>query len=355
MAPDSLDFLTSLIAAPSPSGSEQPSAAVFRDRVKGFADKVEIDIVGNVIAVLNPEAEMRVMLTAHLDEIGFIIHYIADDGLLYFSPIGGHDSTTLLGQRVWVHGKDRVPGVIGRKAIHLLDPDEADEKPKMSEMWIDIGATSREQAEKAARVGDVVTFQYEFQALMGSRAVARAFDNKGGLYVVAEALRLLHEDGGLHPEVGVYAVAAVQEEIGSRGAQIAAHRINARTGLAVDMGQATDYPDADVRRYGVLDIGKGPGIDRGANTSDAVFDILMQAAAEDDIACQVHATAGTTPTDAQVMQISLNGMATGLLSVPLRYMHTPCEVIDLADLDRTAQLAAAYCRRIRPDTDFCPR
>ena len=123
MAPESLDFLTSLIAAPSPSGSEQPSATVFRDRVKDFADKVEIDIVGNVIAVLNPEAEMRVMLTAHLDEIGFIIHYIADDGLLYFSPIGGHDSTTLLGQRVWVHGKDRVPGVIGRKAIHLLDPE----------------------------------------------------------------------------------------------------------------------------------------------------------------------------------------------------------------------------------------
>jgi putative aminopeptidase FrvX len=351
----SLDFLTALITAASPSGYERPTARLFRDHVSPFADRVEIDIVGNVIAVLNPEAETKVMLTAHLDEIGLIIHHIAEDGLLYFSPIGGHDSTTLLGQRVWVHGADRVPGVIGRKAIHLLDKDETDQKPKMTDMWIDIGATSRDEAMAMVRLGNVATFQYEFQMLLGDRATARAFDNKAGLYIIAEALRMLHEDGGLDPDVGVYAVASVQEEIGSRGAQIASHAISARTGLAVDMGQATDYPDADVREYGILNIGKGPGIDRGANTSQAVFDILMQAASEDDIPHQVHVTPGTTPTDAQVMQINRNGMATGLLSVPLRYMHTPCEVLDLRDLERTARLAAAYCRRIRPDTDFCPR
>ncbi len=351
----SLDFLTSLIAAASPSGYEGPTARIWRDHAARFADRVDVDIAGNVIAILNPDAEMKIMLSAHLDEIGFIIHHIGDDGLLYFSPIGGHDSTTLLGQRVWIHGAERVPGVIGRKAIHLLDKDETAEKPKMTDMWIDIGATSRKQAESVVRLGDVATFQYELQTLMDDRATARAFDNKAGLYIIAEALRMLREDGGLDSGVGVYAVASVQEEIGSRGAQIAAQSIGARAGLAVDMGQATDYPDVDVRQYGVLDIGKGPGIDRGANTNPAVFQILMQAAAENGIPHQVHVTPGTSPTDARVMQISGRGMATGLLSVPLRYMHTPCEMLDLRDLEHTARLAAAFCRQVRPDTDFCPR
>lgn len=350
----SLDFLTSLIAAASPSGFERPTARLFRDHVTPLADRVDTDIVGNVVAVLNPDARMKVMLTAHLDEIGFIIHHIGDDGLLYFSPIGGHDCATLLGQRIWVHGAQRVPGVIGRKAAHLLDPDESARKPRMTDMWIDIGATSRDQAGEFVRLGDAATFQHEFQALMGSRATARAFDNKAGLCVIAETLRMLRQDGGLDPGVGVYAVASVQEEIGSRGAQIAAHAVSAQTGLAVDMGQATDYPDADARQHGVLTIGKGPGVDRGANTSQKVFDILSRAALDEGIPHQVHVTPGATPTDAKVMQINRDGMATGLLSVPLRYMQSPCEVLDLEDLDRTARLAAAYCRRIRPDTDFCP-
>ena len=355
MQPSSLDFLTSLIAAPSPSGYEQAVADLYRDRVTPIADRVTTDDVGNVIAALNPDAPMRIMLAGHMDEIGFAIHYIADDGLLRFSPIGGHDSTTPIGQRVWVHGTERVPGVVGHKAIHLLDPDELKEKPKMSDLWIDIGAASREEAEAVVQLGDVVTFHQEFQSLLGDRAAARAFDNKAGLFAIAEALRLLREDGGLHPEIGVYAVATVQEEIGSRGAQVAAFGIAPQSGIAVDMGQAIDYPGVSRDRHGQLDIGRGPGIDRGANTNQRVFTLLAEAAREDGIPFQVHVTPGTTPTDAKAMQVNRSGMATALLSVPLRYMHTPSEVISLADLEATARLMAAYCRRVRPDTDFTPQ
>ena len=355
MQSSSLEFLTSLVSAPSPSGFEQPVARLYRDYTTPFADQVTTDVAGNVMAALNPDAPMKIMLAGHMDEIGFIVHHIGDDGLLYFSAIGGHDSTTLLGQRVWVHGKERLPGVVGRKAIHLLDPEELKEKPKMKDLWIDIGASSREEAEAVVQLGDVVTYQYEFQTLLGGRATARAFDNKAGLFVIAEALRHLREEGGLNPQVGVYAVGTVQEEIGSRGAQVAAFGIAPQSGIAVDMGHAIDYPDVSKAQHGQFDIGKGPGIDRGANTNPVVFDLLGQAAREEGIPYQVHVTAGATPTDAKAMQVNRGGMATALLNVPLRYMHTPCEVLSLKDLEDTTRLLAAYCRRITPDTDFTPR
>ncbi|WP_435166987.1 M42 family metallopeptidase [Falsirhodobacter sp. 1013] len=350
----SLDFLKDLIAAPSPSGYEKFVARLYRDYVTPFADEVRTDVMGNVTAILNPQATMKIMLAAHMDEIGFIIHHIGSDGLLYFSPIGGHDATTPLGQRVWVHGRSRIPGVVGREAIHLLDPTEVGQKPAMEDLWIDIGASTREEVEALITLGDVVTFQYEFQPLMGDRVTGRAFDNKAGLLIIAEALRMLRQEGGLDLNVGVYAVATVQEEIGSRGAETAAYAIAPQSGLAVDMGQATDYRDALTSRYGRFDIGMGPAIDRGANTNHEVFRLLSEAAAEEKIAYQIHATGSTTPTDAQALQTNRGGMATGLLSVPLRYMHTPSEVISLKDVEATARLMAAYCRRITPFTDFRP-
>jgi endoglucanase len=355
MRPDSLTFLRSIISAPSPSGYEQPVAQLYRQYTGGFADTVTTDVHGNVAAVLNPDAPMRIMLAGHMDEIGFVIHYISDEGLLHFSPIGGHDSVVPIGQTVWVHGRERVPGVIGRKAIHLLEPDELKKKPDMKELWIDIGATSRAEAEAWVELGDAVTYQHELQMLIGERATARAFDNKAGLFIVAEALRLLKEDGGLHPQVGVHAVGTVQEEIGSRGARTAAFGIAAQSGLAVDMGHAIDYPGVSKARFGQLDIGKGPGISRGANANPAVFALLTEAARAEGIPCQVDVTPGATPTDANALQLNRSGMAAGLLSVPLRYMHTPCEVLSLKDVEDTARLIAAYCRRITGDTDFTPQ
>src|SRR5215207_5495749 len=207
----SLEFLKALVSNPSPSGYEQPVAREYRPYSETFADELSIDVLGNVTAVLNPQAKSRVVLLAHMDEVGFIIHFISDEGLLYFSPIGGHDSVVPAGQRVWVHGRGKTTGVIGRAEFNLMTSEKKDARPELGELWIDIGARSQSEAEDHVAVGDVVTFQYEFQKLLGDRAASRAFDNKAGLWAIAEALRLLKEDGGLSPDVSVYAVATVQE------------------------------------------------------------------------------------------------------------------------------------------------
>jgi len=295
------------------------------------------------------------MLAGHMDEIGFIVHYIDEGGMLYFSTIGGHDSSIIVGQRVWVHGKERVAGVIGRKAIHLLDDDERKKKPDVKDMWIDIGASNREEAAALVALGDVATYQSEFQHLLGDRATARGFDNKMGSFIVAEALRYLKEDGGLDKGVGVYAVATVQEEIGLRGARTSAYTIGAQSGIAVDVNHAVDYPGVSKSRYGQLDVGKGPSVMRGANANPIVFSMIQEAAAKENLPYQVDVAPGGTGTDGNAMQLNQGGMAVGILGVALRYMHTPCELLSITDVDNCARLMAAYCREVRPDTDFTPR
>ena len=355
MRQESLAFLRALADAPSPSGYEQPAARLYRAYTEGIADRLSTDVHGNVSAVLNPGAATRIMLAGHMDEIGFIVHHIDDEGLLHFAGIGGHDSTIPVGQRVWVHGTERVTGVIGRTAIHLQDETERKRKPEFKDLWIDIGATSRAEAEAVVSLGDVATFQYEFQSLLGDRVTARGLDNKMGAFVVAEALRLLKEEGGLHGEVGVYAVATVQEEIGLRGARTASYAIGAGTGLAVDVNHAIDYPGVSKARHGSLAIGKGPSVSRGPNTNPVTFALVARAAREENIPYQVSVSPGATGTDANAMQLNRAGMATGLLGVPIRYMHTPCEVMSLTDVENCAKLMAAYCRRVTPETDFTPR
>lgn len=355
MRAESLDFLKAIVNVPSPSGYEEHAAEIYRKYTKPFADEVSTDIHGNVIAVLNPKAKMKIMLAGHMDEIGFIVHYIDDSGMLYFSTIGGQDSAIVVGQRVWVHGTQKVSGVIGRKAIHLLEDEERKKKPEIKDLWIDIGASSLAEAERYVSLGDVATFQYEFQELLGDRVTARGFDNKVGSFIVAEALRLLKSKKGLDPGVGVYAVATVQEEIGLRGARTSAFGIDPQTGLAVDVNHAIDYPGLSKARYGQMDVGKGPSVMRGANTNPLVFKMILEGAKAEKIPYQVDVTAGGTGTDANAMQISRSGMATGLLGVPLRYMHTPCEVLSLTDVEDCARLMAAYCRQVKPNTDFTPR
>jgi putative aminopeptidase FrvX len=353
---DSLHFLEALIDAPSPSGHEERAAELYREYTRPFAHDVRTDVHGNVYAILNPDAPLRIMLAGHMDEIGFMVHFIDDDGLLYFSGVGDHDDVIPVGQRVWVHGlTGPVPGVIGSKPIHLMDDEESKKRPTLDDLWIDIGVSSREEAETLLELGDVVTFEYGFRRLAGDRAVARGFDNKMGAYVVAEALRSLSEEGGLAPDVGVYAVATVQEEVGFRGAQTAAYTVGAKTGLAVDVGHATDYPSVSKQKYGRLEVGKGPTIARGANINPIVYRMLIAAAKEESIPYQVDVEAVSSDTDATVMQVTREGMATGLLGVAVRYMHTPCELLSLTDVEGCARLMAAYCRRVRADTNFTPR
>jgi len=330
-------------------------SALFRNYVAQYADGMESDVHGNVWGALNPSAEMRIMLAGHTDEIGFIVHYIGDDGLLRFKTIGGHDSAVPAGQRVWVHGRERVPGVIGRKAIHLLEDDEeSKKKPEVTDMWIDIGASSREQAEALVELGDVATFVHEFQTLAGSRAAGRGFDDKVGAFVVAETLRTLREDGGLPEGVGLFAVGTVQEEVGFRGATTATYAIDPHVGIAVDVSHATDTPSVSAERHGRLEIAKGPAITRGAYVNPTVFRMLMDAAREEGLPVQVEVAAECTGTDATPMQVNRGGVAVGLVGVPLRYMHTPSEVLDLQDVENTVRLLVAFCRRVRPDTDFRP-
>ncbi len=355
MRAESLDFFKAIVNVPSPSGYEERAAEIFRSYTSEFADAQHTDVHGNAWAVANPDAAMKIMLAGHMDEIGFVIHYISDEGLLYFSGVGGHDSAIPIGQRVWVHGKERVAGIIGRKAIHLLDDEERKKKPQIHELWIDIGATNRAEAEAVVSLGDPVTYQVEFQMLLGDRATARGFDNKMGTFIVAEALRLLKQDGGLDPGVGVYAVATVQEEIGLRGARTSAFTIGAQSGLAVDVNHATDYPTVPKTRYGQLDIGKGPSVMRGANANPKVFQMIREACAREDIPYQVDVAPGGTGTDGNAMQLNQGGMAVGIVGVPLRYMHTPCELLSLKDVEDCARLMAAYCRTVKPDTDFTPR
>lgn len=355
MRAESLTFLKSIVNAPSPSGYEEPAAQAYRDYTTSFADKVTTDNHGNVIAVLNPDAEAKVMLAGHIDEIGFQILYVSDDGFLYFRQIGGHDTTVPVGQRVWVHGPDgRVPGVIGRKPIHLLETSERDKKPELHDMWIDIGVSSKEEALKLISLGDAVTYQVEFMELANGRACARGFDNKVGAFTVAEALRLLKEEGGLDPNVGVYAVGTVQEEIGLRGARTSAYSVDAQSGLAVDVDFAIDHPGVSKSRYGDIALGKGPSVARGANINPVVFRKVMEGAKKEGITVQVGPEPGGTGTDANAMQISRGGMATGLVGIPLRYMHTPVELLQLSDVEQCARVMAAYCRLVKPDTDFRP-
>ena len=357
MRPESLDFLKAIVNVPSPSGFEEKAAEVYRQYVRPIADEVRTDVHGNVYAILNPTAEMKIMLAGHMDEIGFIIHHIGDDGLLYFSGIGGHDSIIPVGQRVWIHTREgQVPGIIGRKAIHMLQEEERKKKPELRDLWIDIGASSKEQvAGTGVRLGDCVTYQYEFEMLLGDRAAARGFDNKMGSFIVAETLRLLKEEGGLDPNVGVYAVATVQEEIGLRGARTASYTVAAQSGLAVDVNHAVDYPTVSKTQYGVLDVGKGPSVNRGANTNPIVFQMILDACDKEGVPYQVDVAPGGTGTDGNAMQINMGGMAVGVVGVPLRYMHTPCELLSLTDVEDCARLMAAYCRAVKPDTDFTPR
>ncbi len=347
-----LEFLKTMVNTPGPSGYEQAVQAVYRRYVQTYADTVTTDVLGNVTAAINPEHPLRVMLAGHADEIGFQIRYIADDGSLYFGQIGGHDAVVAVGQRVNIHtANGPISGVLGRKAIHLLEAGERDKVPRTDDLWIDIGAINGDEAKKVVAIGDCVTYAPEFQMLQGTRATARSFDNKMGCVVIAEALRLLKERS---VQCGVFAVANVQEEIGLRGARAAAYAIAPTVGIATDVCHAMDFPGADKKKVGDIKLGAGPVIGRGANINPRVFELLVAAAIKLDIPYQIEALPAGTGTDANAMQVSQGGMATGLISVPLRYMHTPCEVMDLDDISNAALLMAEFVAGISQETNWIP-
>jgi endoglucanase len=352
MQEDSFDFLKRLVDTPSPSGYERPAQRVFRDRVATYAADVRTDVLGNVYATMNPGGSPRIMLTGHADEIGFQVRYISDEGMLYFGSIGEHDAIVTVGQRVTVHtANGPILGVLGRAAIHLLDSDQRNKTPKLDDLWIDIGAKDKADAESVVAIGDCVTYDHKLQRLRGDLCVARSFDDKMGVFVVAEALRLLVETS---IKAAVIGVSTVQEEVGLRGARTSAYDIDPQIGIATDVGHSTDYPGGDKKKVGDVKLGGGPMITRGANINPVVFDLLVKTAKELEIPYQIQATPGGTGTDANVIQLNRSGVATGLIAVPLRYMHTPNEIMNLDDIEKAAQLMAGFCERVTADIDWTP-
>jgi len=352
MDKSALAFLESLVTTPSPSGYEQPAQKLMRERMAAFADAVRTDVHGNAIAALNPEAPLRVMLAGHIDEIGLMVKNITDEGYLYVAQIGGIDPVVAVAQRVVVHGlKGNVPGVIGRKAIHLTDPDERGKPMKIHQLWIDIGAKNKKDAQKIVRIGDPITFDVGLTHLRNQLVAARAFDDRMGAFVVAETLRKLQ---GKPLKVAVYGVSTVQEEIGLRGAKTSAFGIDPHAGIAIDVGHATDTPGIDKNRAGDHPCGKGPIVARGANINPLLHQMLLDAAKRARIAIQHEGAPGGTGTDANAIQLTRAGVAAALVSVPCRYMHSPCEVISLKDLDQASSLLAALLTRMPAEVDFTP-
>ena len=352
---NAINFLQRLLETPSPSGFEEQNAAHFREYVAPFADKVYTDPLGSVVAVVNPEGSPRIMLAGHIDEIGFLVHYISDEGFLYFRPIGGHDNAVIVGQRVVVQTKDGpLVGVIGKKPVHVLTADERGKPVELQDLWVDLGVTGGRDEVMAAgvRVGDPVTYDVGMRRLLGNQVNGRALDNRIGAWVVAEALRRVKE---MHPRAAVFAVATVQEEIGLRGAHASAFGIDPQIGIAVDVTFATDFPSMEKRKFSELKLGGGPTVLRGANANRRFADRIIALAEKNEIPYQPEATPGGTGTDANAMQISRGGMITCVVGVPLRYMHTPCEIISLTDADNAAELLAVTCASLGAEDDLTPR
>ena len=348
----SLEFLRKLVELPGPSGYEQPVQAAYQEYVKPYCESISIDFTGNAIAVANSGGSPSVMLAGHADEIGFQVRYINDEGFIYFGSIGGWDAEIAVGQRVSIHTRDGdVNGVIGKRAIHLMDAADRRKKSELDKLWIDIGVGGRKEAEKLIAIADCVTVQAKMMPLQGDNVSAKAFDNRMAVWICAETLRLLK---GKKYAAAVHSVSTTMEEIGLRGATTSAYGVDAPIGVAFDVTHSTDYPDSDKRKIGDIRLGRGPVISRGPNINPRVFDLLVQAAEDKGLPYQIEAANRGTGTDANAMQLSRAGMATGLVSVPLRYMHTPTETLNLVDLENAARLMAAFIQKVTPETSFTP-
>ena len=355
MRKESMQFFKNLLAAPSPSGYEQPAQRVFRDYIAPFA-RVSTDMLGNVIGFIPGEGEdlPRVMLVGHTDEIGFLIRYIDDNGFLYFGAVGGVDPQVTQGRVVHIHTRNGVvPGVVGRKPIHLIEAKDRDTIVKLDAQYIDVGAANRNEAEELVRIGDPVTFAERMELLHGDRIASRGLDDKAGSFVVAEVLRHVAESGE-KLAVDLYGVSSVQEEVGLRGGKTSAYSIKPDIGICLEVDFSTDQPDLDKKSAGDVKLGGGPILPRGANINPALFEVLATAAEAGQIPVQFTGLPRATGTDANVMQISRSGVATALVKIPLRYMHTPVEVLSLSDVEHAVQLVLAALRRIRDRNAFIP-
>ncbi len=348
----SLEFLRTLIDTPSPVGHEARGQRVWLDYVSKFADETFSDHYGNCVAVLNKGGSPRIMLAGHADEIALAVSYIDDNGFIYVRRLGGVDPVVSKAQRVHIHtAEGPVLGVIGNVAPHLTKSDGDKKYPKIEELFVDIGAGSKKEAQKLVRIGNPITVVDRFEMLRGDLAVARAFDNRIGTFAVAESLRLLKEDGkGLKAEI--CAVSNIMEEIGLLGARQIAYTLKPDVALVVDVTHATDYPTVSKQLHGDIRIGSGPALTHGGANHPEVVKRLEKVAEDLQIGLQHEAQSATSGTDTDVIFWTRGGIPSALISLPNRYMHSPVELVSLKDLEQIPQLMAGFARSVKKGEEF---
>jgi putative aminopeptidase FrvX len=345
------DTLHKLLTAAGPSGYEQAPAAVFREAAAAFAE-VTHDTVGSTVARVPGTAGGRSLaVVGHVDEIGLIVHHIDDDGYLWFTGVGGWDPIVLVGQRVTLSTRSGpVPGVVGKKPIHLMKEEDRKKVPQLKDLHIDIGAAGGDEARRLVRIGDVAVITGEPVEFPANRFVSRSMDNRLGCYVALEAARLVAEAGGAPGDV--YALAVTQEEITFGGARTSAYSLRPDCAIAVDVTFATDQPGIDEKELGRHKLGTGAVLTRGSTLHPYLFELLHETAEAEGIPFTVSASARGTGTDADAIHISRAGIPSAVVSVPLRYMHSPVEMMQLDDIDAAARLIAAFAQRLPVDADF---
>ncbi|HEY1457792.1 MAG TPA: M42 family metallopeptidase [Solirubrobacteraceae bacterium] len=342
--------LRRLLEAHGPSGHERRPATVWREACESFAT-VSTDVLGTPSALVAGRLSTRLVVMGHIDEIGLIVTHIDDEGYLWFAPVGGWDAQILVGQRILLGTREgELAGVIGRKPIHLLRDEERKKVPEIRDLHIDIGARDGAHARELARVGDVAVIAGDPVELPGERLVSRALDNRIGAFVALESARLVAQAGGGDWEL--VAVAAAQEETTFAGSRTSAFSLAPDAAIVVDVTHATDAPGVDVKQSGKHDLGSGPVLSRGGPLHPGLFELLYETAERHGIPFTVEAIARNTGTDADAVHLSRGGVPTALVSVPLRYMHSPVELVALSDVHAAARLIAATAAALDASTSF---
>lgn len=348
----SLAFLESYINNAAPTGFETPGQQMWLDYIRPYIHTHIVDTYGTVVGVINPDAEYKVVVEAHADEISWFVHYITNDGFIYLRRNGGSDHMIAPSMRVNIHTpKGIVKGVFGWPAIHVRDAAK-EETPSMKNLFLEVGATSRDEVEKMGiHVGCVCTFEDEFMIMNDRYYLGRALDNRIGGFMIAEVARLLHENKDKIP-FGVYFTNSVQEEIGLRGAEMIAHRINPDVAIVTDVCHDTQTPMMNKIVNGDLACGKGPVLSYGPAVQNNLLRHIIDTADKHKIGIQRAAVSRSTGTDTDAFAYSNAGVASALISLPLRYMHTTVEMVHKTDVDNVIRLIYQSLKSIKNKQDW---
>jgi len=347
-------FLEDLLITPSPTGYESEGQKVWMDYISQFTNKVEADAYGSAIAKINTSSDvMTVMLEAHADEIGMVVQFISEDGFIYLNKLGGSDSTIARAKRVYIHGKNgKISGVTGNTAIHLQDKKNGGGKePAWKDIYVDIGASSKEEAAEAIQIGDPVTYAEDLEYLNDDIISARALDNRIGGFAIAQAMKKI-SDNKKNLAVNVIALNSVQEEVGGFGARMMSYRHMPDAAIVTDVTHATDSPGIDQKEHGQVKLGDGPSVQHGGANHPKLVELLESTAKKHKINIQHEATSVRTGTDTDSIFYQRTGIPSALVSVPIRYMHSPVETASLKDLEQLIDLMAESVLSMEPDQAF---